>query len=49
MADFTRIILNPAVDCDTAAGFATSYNHCEQFRPERDAAAGRAGGPSGNV
>ena len=25
------------------------YNHGEQLRPERDAAAGRVGGPSGNV
>jgi hypothetical protein len=43
------IILNPAVDCDSTAGFAASYNHNEQLRPVRDAAAGRVGGPSDNV
>ena len=41
--------LNPAVDCDSTAGFAASYNHNEQLRPVRDAAAGRVGGPSDNV
>jgi hypothetical protein len=43
-----QIILNPAVDCDSTAGFAASYNHIEQLRPVRDAAAGRVGGPSDN-
>ena len=43
------IILNPAVDLETATGFAASYNWGEQLKPVRGAAAGRAGGPSGSV
>ena len=45
----TRIILNPAVDLETATGFAAPYNWGEQLKPVRGAAAGRAGGPSGSV
>jgi ATP-dependent helicase/nuclease subunit A len=42
-------ILNPAVDVETATGFAAPYNWGEQLKPVRGAAAGRAGGPSGSV
>ena len=41
--------LNPAVDLETATGFAAPYNWGEQLKPVRGAAAGRAGGPSGSV
>jgi len=43
------VILNPAVDVETATGFAAPYNWGEQLKPVRGAAAGRAGGPSGSV
>jgi hypothetical protein len=43
------INLNPAVDVETATGFAAPYNWGEQLKPVRGAAAGRAGGPSGSV
>ena len=43
------INLNPAVDLETATGFAAPYNWGEQLKPVRGAAAGRAGGPSGSV
>jgi hypothetical protein len=44
-----HINLNPAVDVETATGFAAPYNWGEQLKPVRGAAAGRAGGPSGSV
>ena len=42
-------ILNPAVDLETATGFAAVCNQGERLKPVRGAAADRVGGPLGSV
>ncbi len=47
--EYAGMILNPGVDFGSPAGFCGPLQPWREFRPERGAAAGRVGGPSGSA